>query len=53
MENGAWFGAGSRNWSYRGREIGKRNREHCCAYGREIVAVWFGAWTGDLEGGEP
>jgi len=46
MENGAGFGAGSRDCSYGGREIGERERERdresvAVLYGGEIVAVWF------------
>jgi len=45
MENDAWFGAGSRDWSYRGREIGGKERESTAVLcGGEIVSVWFGAW---------
>lgn len=48
IESGAWFGAGSRDWSYRGREIGGKERESTAVLcGGEIVSVWFGAWIWD------
>jgi len=50
-ENGASFGAGSRGWSYRGREIAGRERERArvaVLYSGEIVAAGFGAWIRDL-----
>jgi hypothetical protein len=30
MGNGAWDGAGNRDWSYRGREIGDSKRALLC-----------------------
>jgi len=48
MKNGAWFGAGSRDWSYRGREMGERERRNVAVLcGGKMVTVWFGTWIRD------
>jgi len=44
MGNGAWFGAGNRDWSYRGREIGESVG---VLRSGEIATVLLGAWIGD------
>ena len=44
MGNGAWFGAGNMDWSYRGREIGESVG---VLRSGEIATVLLGAWIGD------
>jgi hypothetical protein len=46
MKNGTWFGAGNRDWSYRG------GGSVAVLRSGEIATVWLGAWIGGLEGGE-